>query len=135
MSSPMSAEKAATSAALRRLLDILSGGRGVRGSGKARLKNEAVLDSIKSLTRNTKDLDKLTQELIRLSDDFMAKMRGKREALRAASLAEEKALCTAAAKSNSQPPPVSNNRTERQVQRGKAAASELGSKLANKAQS
>lgn len=52
-----------------------------------------------------------------------------------ASLADEKAVCTQVMKSSSQPTPVPNNRTERQVQRGKAAASEEGSRLANKAQS
>lgn len=131
----MGPEKAATSAALRQVLDLLSGGRGARGLSKAQRKAEVVRESLKTLTRNPKDLDKLVKTVLQISKDFMSATRGKKQALQIVTLAEERALCVSATRANAQPPPVLTNRTDRRVHAAKKAATDKANKLAEEARS
>lgn len=125
----MASNQKAIAWALDAFLDLYRGGRAARASKKARVTAEAV----RALTRDPRDLRKLVDAVLAITEDFMAKTGQRRKSLALVHLEHERALCASVTGSTSQPPPVISRRSDRAVQSAKDAAAREASRLADAA--
>lgn len=122
----MADEKKAVAFLMDAVLDLHTTRSAARG---AKRKAMVTAESLRALTRNPRDFQKLVEATLEMAEKFMAKARERRKALQLVMLEHERALCVRATRANSQPPPVISSRRDRRVQSAKNAAAEEANKL------